>query len=148
MDQTQPAKSIGEIAEAMKDIDFAMLNTHTEGGQIGARPMSNNREVEYDGESVYFTWQDNLMVADIERDPKVGLSFQGKGSFTGKPGMFIAVEGEAAIVRDKARFAAHWNKELDRWFEQGPDTPGVVMIQVRASRIAYWDGDEEGELKL
>ena len=51
-------------------------------------------------------------------------------------------------MRDKARFAEHWDKSLDRWFPQGIDTPGMVMIEVDANRIHYWDGEDEGEVKL
>jgi len=40
-----------EIAELMRDIDFVMLQTRTGGGKIAGRPMSNNRDVEYDGAS-------------------------------------------------------------------------------------------------
>lgn len=144
--KTTGDKSLADIAKAMKDIDFVMLNTHTSNGKIGARPMSNNREVDYDGDSYYFTWADSRMAKDMVADPNVGLSFQQDSSLFGKPGMFVAIEGMAQVVRDKTAFADHWSKDLDRWFEQGVDTPGLVMIHVRAQRIAYWDGKDEGEL--
>lgn len=51
-------------------------------------------------------------------------------------------------VRDKARFAEHWDKDLDVWFEDGIDTPGLVMIHVKAERIHYWDGKDDGEVVL
>lgn len=148
MAEKAPQQHLGHIAKAMKDIDFVMLNTHAEGGQIGARPMSNNRQVDYDGDSYFFTWEDCRMVRDIGRDPRVGLSLQGKGSPDGAPGIFIAVEGEARVVRDKARFAEHWTDELRRWFTDGVDTPGMVMLHVDATRIAYWDGEEEGDFAV
>lgn len=138
--------TIADLAEKMKDIDFAMLSTHTLNGAIGSRPMSNNREVAYDGTSWYFTWEDALMVDDIGRDPKVSLSFLGKAGLLGMRPFFVAVEGVADVVRDRAQFAAHWTKDLDRWFTEGPATPGVVMIRIRATRIHYWDGAEEGEI--
>ena len=141
-------KTLSDLAEGMRDIDFAMLATHGPDGSIAARPMSNNREVEYDGDSYYFTWEDSLMVADIGRDPKVALTFQGKAGMLGMRPFFVAVEGNADIVRDKARFAEHWSDGLDRWFEQGVDTPGVVMIHVNATRVHYWDGEDEGEAEL
>lgn len=28
------------------------------------------------------------------------------------------------------------------------DTPGLVMIAVRATRIEYWDGEESGEIAV
>ncbi|WP_336987202.1 pyridoxamine 5'-phosphate oxidase family protein [Altererythrobacter aquiaggeris] len=136
------------IAKAMKDIDFAMLNTHTANGQIGARPMSNNRQVDFDGDSYYFTWEDCRMVDDIKADPKVGLSLQGAPSPKGAPGIFISVEGKAEIVRDKEAFKKHWVKDLERWFKDGVDTEGMVMLHVHATRAAYWDGEDEGDFDI
>ena len=141
-------KTLSDLAEGMRDIDFTMLATHGPDGTIAARPMSNNREVDYDGDSYYFTWDSSLMVADIGRDPGVTLTFQGKAGLLGMRPFFVAVEGDADVIRDKARFAEHWTKGLDRWFDQGVDTPGLAMIHVRATRIHYWDGEDEGEVKL
>lgn len=138
--------TLSDLAEAMRDIDFAMLSTRTEGGDIAARPMSNNRDVSYDGDSFFFTYEEARTVSDIERNPKVGLSFQGKAGLLGKPPLFIAVEGTAELIRDKAQFEAHWNSDLDYWFEDGIETPGVVLIKVHADRIHYWNGRDEGDV--
>jgi general stress protein 26 len=144
-------KTLAEISEAMRDVDFCMLVTRAQDGSLGGRPMSNNREVEFEGTSWFFTYDYHRSVADIGRDASVGLSYQGKAGLmgvVGKPGMFIHVEAEARLVRDKARFAEHWDKELDRWFPQGIDTAGIVLIEARAKRIHYWDGMDEGEVSL
>ena len=142
------SRTLADIAEAMRDIDFAMLVTHGPDGALAARPMSNNREVAFDGDSFYFTWADSLMVADISRDSGVTLTFQGKAGLLGMRPFFVAVEGRAEIVRDRAQFAEHWNDELDRWFKQGIDTPNLAMIHVHAGRLSWWDGDEDGTLEL
>ncbi len=140
--------SLSDLSEKMRDMDIAMLSTHTDGGAIASRPMSNNREVDYDGDSYYFTWDKSRMVADIERDPKVSLSFHGSSGLLGSTPFLIAVEGRAEVIRDKARFEEHWNSDLERYFEDGIDTPGVVMIKVRATRLHYWNGEEDGEVRL
>jgi len=140
--------SLAEISKKLRDIDFAILSTRTEGGAIAGRPMSNNREVDFDGDSWFFTCDETRMVADIVRDPQVGLGYQGKAGALGMRPFFVAVEGRAELIRDTARFAEHWTKGLDRWFEQGVDTPGLVLVKVTAERLHYWDGYEEGELKL
>ncbi len=140
--------TLADISEAMQDIDFAMLLTRTEGGDIAGRPMSNNAEVDYDGDSFYFSYADTRTVDDIKRDPKVGLAFQGAKSLLGKPGIMIHVEGRADLIHDKAVMAEHWTSGLDRWFEQGVETPGIVLIKVHAGRIHYWDGEDEGEVKI
>ncbi len=141
-------KTLPELSKAMGKIDFAMLTTRTEGGQLATRPMSNNGEVEWKGDSFYFTYDDARTVGDIERDRHVALSFQGSAGLLGKPPLFVAVEGEASIIRDKADFAEHWTPDLERWFPQGIDTPSIALIQVHAVRVHYWDGEDEGEVMV
>lgn len=140
--------TLKDIAKAMADIDFCMLSTRTEGGQIAARPMSNNGQVEYEGDSYFFSYEEARSIRDIERDPHVGLSFQGKKGLLGKPPLFLAVEGEAELIRDKAEFEKHWVSELEYWFKDGIDTPNLVLVKVHANRIHYWDGTDEGEVRV
>lgn len=141
-------KTLSDISEAMRDIDFCMLATHTSSGSIAARPMSNNREVDYDGDSYFFACDSVHSIGEMEADPNVSLTFQGKDHLLGRPGIFIAIEGKAELSRDKALFAEHWTDGLDRWFPQGVDTPGLVLIKVHANRLHYWDGEDEGDVNL
>jgi general stress protein 26 len=138
-------RTLKEISERMAGIDIAILSTHTENGQIANRPMSNNGDVAYDGTSYYFTFEQARAVHDIQADPNVALGFAGKGGIF-FDAIYVAVEGSAELVRDKAAFKAHWTSDLDRWFEKGVDTPNIVLIKVKAMRITYWDGEEEGEV--
>ncbi|GAA4715040.1 pyridoxamine 5'-phosphate oxidase family protein [Sphingomonas lutea] len=139
---------LSDISEKMRDIDFTMLSTRTSDGAIAARPMSNNRQVDYDGDSYFFTCDDTGTVKDISSDPNVGLGFQAKSGLLNMKPFFIAVEGKAELIKDKGQFAEHWTKDLDAWFKEGIDTPGLTMVKVRATRIHYWDGYDEGEIKL
>ena len=140
--------TLPEISEKMRDIDFAVLTTRSDGGALAGRPMSNNREVEFDGDAFFFTCGDTRTVGDIERDPQVSLAYQGKSGMLGMKPLFITVEGRAELIRDKGEFAEHWTKDLDAWFKQGIDTPGLTLIKVNAERLHYWDGFSEGEVKL
>ena len=140
--------TLEDISERMRDIDFVMLSTRTSQGAIAARPMSNNRQVEYEGDNYFFTCQDTGTVRDITGDPNVGLGFQGKSGALGMKPFFITIEGTAEMIRDKARFAEHWTKDLDDWFKEGIDTPGLLLIKVHADRLHYWDGYSEGEIDL
>ncbi|QSR19396.1 pyridoxamine 5'-phosphate oxidase family protein [Novosphingobium sp. KA1] len=140
--------SLAELSNKIKDIDFAMLATHTRGGAIAARPMSNNREVDYQGTAWFFTKETALIVADIEADPKILLSYQGKSELLGQRPFFLAVEGHARLIRDKAALAEHWTDGLDRWWPEGPETPGLVLIEARGERAHYWEEEEEGEIVL
>lgn len=140
--------ALRDLSHKMSDIDFAMLLTRGANGAIAGRPMSNNGDVEYKGDSYFFTFEKSHTVDDIQRDATVSLSFTGpKGLFGTRP-LFIAVEGQAELIRDKVAFARHWTNSLDHWFKDGIDTAGIVLIKVHAARIHYWDGEEEGEVTI
>ncbi len=140
--------TIADLSKMMADIDFATMSTTAVTGGITSRPMSNNRDVEFQGDAYFFAYESSAKIAEIERDASTSLSYAGsKGLLLGTP-LFIAVMGRSTLIRDKADFAAHWTKELDRWFPQGIDTPGVILIKVHASRIRYWIGEDQGELTV
>ncbi len=132
-----------QLAAKMRGLDMAMLSTHTSRGHIASRPMSNNGEVDYDGSSHYFTWAESRMAKDIERDAKVSIEFQ---HGTGGDFLFVQVQGTAQLLTSKNAMKDHWHAELDRWFTDGLDTEGLVMIRVDASRISYWSADGDGQI--
>lgn len=136
------AYSLKELSDKMQDIDFCMLTTRDATGSLSCRPMSNNGDVEYDGDSWFFSYEDTRKIRAIESDPNVVLSFTGSPSLLGRPGIFITIAGSASLIREKAQFEKHWVKDLDIWFPQGIDTPGLVLLKVHADHIEYWDGDE------
>jgi len=140
--------TLEEIAKEMKSIDFTMLSTRTSDDAISSRPMSNNGDVEYDGDSWFFAKTGHRAVADIRANPKVGLTLQGSKGLLGAPPIFIAIEGRAELITDKAQFKAHWTPDIERWAERGIDTPDLILLKVHADRVHYWKGEDEGEVKL
>lgn len=140
--------TLGDIAEKMADIDFCMLATQEAGSSVTGRPMSNNGDVDYDGDSWFFAYEQSAKIRQLEANDNVTLTFAGAKRLLGAPGVFLSVEGRAELVRDKAAFDAHYHKGLDRWFPQGTDTPGMILIKVNARKIRYWDGEDEGTLAL
>ena len=141
-------RTLADLSKKLRDIDFVMLITRAENGDLAGRPMSNNRQVEYDGTSWFFTDEETLTVAQIRREPRVSLSAQGAKGLLGKPPFFLLAEGDAEIIQDKTAFQEHWTPDLERWFAKGVDTPGLALIKVGARRIHWWDGEEDGELKV
>lgn len=111
--------------------------------------MSNNREVDWDGDNWCFIWDDAVMVADIERDP------QGHAEFSGDRWH----ARDAAVVRHDRRRRRHGTRPhairypLDQGARplvqgRGQMRPALAMIQVRATRAHYWNGEDEGEVAL
>lgn len=136
-----------DLASKIKKIDFCMFSTHG-AGKITSRPMSNNGDVEYDGDSWFFSYADTRKISEINGSNDVSLTFTEPPGILGKPGIFIAIQGIASIVTDKGAFEAHWISGLDRWFPDGIETPGLVLIKVTAASIVYWDGEENGEVEV
>lgn len=140
--------TLHDIAREMKDIDFGMLSTWNGTGAISSRPMSNNGDVDFDGDCFFFSYEDTRKAADIRQTPGVSLTFSKAPSLLGKPGIFIAVQGDALLSKDKTEFQQHWVDSLDRWFPDGIETEGLVMIKVVGKRVDYWDGNANGTIAI
>ena len=125
------------VAERMRDLDIGILTTR-DGDGLASRPMSNNRQVEYDGDTWFFAPREGGMVRQIEADPIVALGYSAT-----ERGVWVAVDAEAEIDDDPGHKRERWFEELRQWFPDGPEDPGVVLIRVRAQRVRAWgrDGD-------
>jgi general stress protein 26 len=134
--------NLNDISSKMRKLDICMMSTQTLRGNIASRPMSNNGDVEYDGNSYFFSFNESRAVKALEENAHVNLSFNGKN------GLYISLSGKAKLVTDRAKLEKHWQDQLNQWFSEGINTKGIVMIHVKASHIKYWQGDEDGEVKL
>ena len=129
------------VAERMRDLDICMLSTR-DGDRIATRPMSNNGQVDFDGESWFFAPRDSSMVRQIETEPSVGIGYSATES-----GTWIAMEAEAEIIDDERTKRERWFEELGRWFENGPDDPEVVLIRASATRVRAWGGEDDLDIR-
>jgi general stress protein 26 len=137
------AAPIKKVAKLMRDLDFCMFTTLPGRGGTRSRPMSNNREVEFDGDVWFFSAAHSRKVRDITSNPNVQLSYVDL-----KGWRFISVTGKARIVRDAEKKQQLWMKELEQWFDEGPDSKDIVLIKVTPTVIAYWTRNAAGELRL
>ena len=67
--------TLSDLSKKMAKLDFAMLGTHSATGGITARPMSNNGDVDYDGDSYFFAYEQSRQNAEITAQPEVLLSY-------------------------------------------------------------------------
>jgi general stress protein 26 len=139
------SKALDDLAEVMRGIDLCMMTSHRADGSLHTRPMSNNGEVDFEGDAWFFTSRETPKVQELEADPRVGLSYVGGSK---RAPVWVAVSGVAEIVDDAETKKELWLKELDRWFEDGPEDPGVVLIHVRGARATWWRGEDQGEVDL
>jgi general stress protein 26 len=140
-------KNLADIAEEMAGTDIAILSTHTENDKIANRPVSNNGDVSSDGTSYYFTYDRLARWRTSNEIQKVVLGFASEGGIF-SDGIYVAVEGSTQLIREKTAFQQHWTNDLDNWFDKGLDTPGIVLIKVKATRAPCWKGRDESEVDL
>ena len=131
------------MARLMRDVDFCMFTTHTSRGRLRARPMSNNGAVEFDGDVWFFSAADCRKVREIKANPIVQLSYADLDGWR-----FVSMTGKAKVVRDLEKKQELWQKELERWFEDGPESEAIVLLKVTPSSVSYWTKTDEGELNL
>ena len=53
---------LSDIAAKMRKLDICMMTTLAENGQLTSRPMSNNGDVEYDGNSYFYSFEESEVV--------------------------------------------------------------------------------------
>lgn len=141
-DKTAEKLSIEKLSKMMAKQDIAMLVTR-HGDDSAVRPMSNNREVEFDGDTHFFTTADTTTVEDIKKHDRVSVTYQDTDD-----DIFIALTGTAKLHTDHDVLRKHWKDQLENWFENGIETKGLTLVEVNAERVHYWIGRKEGELTL
>ena len=145
MTETQGREAIPQIAQLLNKIDICLFATRGEGGQLHARPMSNNSQVEWDGDSWFFAPSDGRLVSELESDPTAVTAYRAEEGYT-----FVSVSGTAEIEADPKLKKRFWLEELERWFPNGPEDPNVSLIRVRADHAEWWgeQGDGSADLRV
>ncbi len=128
---------VSRLREIVKAVDICMLTTVDERGDLHSRPMSNNRDVEFDGDLWFFTYGSSLKADEVGRVPKVNASFADVDAQ-----LYASLTGHAEVVRDRAKIEELWKPQLRAWFPDGVDTPDIALLKVTVERAEYWDGSQ------
>jgi len=123
-----------KLRELVKEIDFCMLTTIDEGGDLHSRPMSSNGDIDADGDLWFFTNASSHKVSEIAKLPKVNVSFADPDNQR-----YISVSGTAQLVRDRAKIDELWRPEFKMWFPEGKDDPEIALLRVSLEKAEYWD---------
>ncbi|WP_440460997.1 pyridoxamine 5'-phosphate oxidase family protein [Rhodococcoides corynebacterioides] len=123
-------QSRAHVVELLSDATLCMFTTTSTDGHLIARPMAL-QETEFDGDLWFFAAADSRKVADIGANPSVGISFQSGTSW-------VSVSGRASVVRDDAKKKELWSQGVAAWFQDGPESDGIVLLKVEAEGAEYW----------
>lgn len=98
--------TLNGIARQMRTLDICMMVTRSPRGLLNSRPMSNNGDVSYKGESYFFSYEGSQKINDITANPQVSLNFEGEKE------MYITITGKAKLIRNRAQLEDHWKDSL------------------------------------
>ena len=138
-EQTDPVTRIAELVERAR---ICMLTTMTLDGRHVARPMAV-QEVEFDGDLWFFASSDSAKAAEIMAHRQVNVSFSND-----KASEWTSIAGTAEVVEDRQKAEELWSAPLKTWFPEGLDTPGLILLKVRAETAEYWDAPNSKVVQL
>ena len=131
------AEKLDKLREIVKAVDICMLTTVDEHGDLHSRPMSNNGDIEPDGDLWFFTYGSSHKVDEVGRTPKVNANFS---DVDGQ--QYASLTGRAEVVRDRAKIEELWQPQLKAWFPDGVDTPDIALLKVSVEKAEYWDASQ------
>ncbi|MDY0909167.1 pyridoxamine 5'-phosphate oxidase family protein [Microbacterium sp. CFBP9034] len=128
-------EAIARVKELVEDIDFTMLTTKDPAGNLVSRPMST-RQMDDAGDIWFFTLDQTKKVAEAEADPEhdVGLAY-----IDPKGHRYVSVAGRATVVHDHGKMKELYSSDLEIWFEDGLDTPGIALLRVTPVECEFWE---------
>lgn len=125
-------ESMNKIGDMVNKIKVAMMMTENENGDFHSRPMAT-QEYYLDGNLWFFAERDSEVVQDILRNPRVNLAYADGANY-------LSIAGEAKITSDVQQKKDFWQDSLKLWFDDGPESPNLILIHVQGKSAQYWDG--------
>ena len=113
----------------MKQFEFCMMQIVGGHGSPCCRQMSNNGDVEYDGSSWFYTFEQSDKINQIETNPSVSLIFLIENM------LFIHLYGIAKIIKQKSILTQRWQQNLKGWFANAVEKSGIVLLKIEAKNI-------------
>jgi general stress protein 26 len=133
-----------EAVGKMRDIIDAAASTCLFATNLTSIPFHlcpmQAQDVENDGTLWFFSGADSVHNANIERDPRVQLTF-----CNGSKHEYLAVYGRAEITQDIHKVDELWTPAVKTWFPLGKDDPNLTLVSVHPEKVHYWD-TKDGKL--
>ena len=131
---TTQADDLQKLRDMVKEIDFCMLTTIDEEGDLRSRPMSVNGDIDPDGDLWFFTAASSHKVSEVQESPMVNVSFADP-----KDQRYVSISGTAELIRDRGKIEELWKPEFKIWFPKGTDDPDIALLRINLKKAEYWD---------
>ncbi len=126
-------ESVKKIGEFIKEINFTMMTTIDENGELQSRPMATQK-AEFDGTVWFFTYEDTHKIEHIKANQHVNLAYSSPADQT-----YVSLKGNAVMLKDRNKMEELWSPELKAWFPDGLETDGITLMKVTVETAEYWD---------
>lgn len=126
-------ESIKKIGEFINEIDFTMMTTIDDNGELQSRPMSTQK-AEFDGTVWFFTYEDTTKIEHIKANQHINLAYSSPDDQT-----YVSLKGNAIMLKDRNKMEELWSPELKAWFPDGLETDGITLMKVTVETAEYWD---------
>ncbi len=122
-----------ELWERIEKVRPAMMTTVESDGLFRSRPMWTQGN-EFDGTLWFFVSDDGPLARELERNPRVGISYAAPNK-----DLYVSVSGRAELVYDRNKADELWNMYAEAWFPEGVDDPHLGLLRVDVEQAQYWE---------
>src|ERR1700733_5043865 len=126
------AGDMTELIWIIQEIRIALLTTRGRESQFHTRPVQTLK-VEADGTLWFFTDWTSPKVTELHHDVRVSLGY----ADTVK-NVYVALSGEARLVRDPQKAKELWSMEQRAYYPDGPDDERLALLRVAILHAEYW----------
>ena len=130
-----------KIAELLKGIHIAMINTVGTDGSISSRPMAVQGKP-FDGKLWFLTRVSSEKVDEILQDQHVTLTLTDTSD-----AKYLVLKGRATISQDRAKIGELWNSMYKAWFPKGEADPEIAVLRVDVAEAEYWQASSSSLIR-
>src|SRR5690349_1384939 len=129
-------EAIDKLKSLVSDINICLFctNLRIDDGAT-CRPMAAQHVCDQ-GNVWFFSEKNSDKNKEIQQNKNVQLFFSHPGKSS-----YLVVNGEAEIIKDRAKTEELWTPLVKTWFPEGKDDPNISIIKVKPTMAYYWDTD-------
>ena len=134
-------EGLKKIADLLKGIHMAMINTVAADGSISSRPMAVQDKT-FDGKLWFLTRVSSEKVDEIQQDQHVTLTLTDPSD-----AKYLVLKGRATVSQDRAKIKELWNSMYKAWFPEGESDPEIAVLRVDVTEAEYWQASSSSLLR-
>lgn len=121
-----------EVYDLIKEHDIGMMTNINEDGKLVSHPMTRQGDLK-DESLWFFSKLNSEKVRELIKNNSVNVSFSDDD--------YISISGKVEIVNDVRTKKELWSKELETFYEGGPESDQIILLKVKIDSLEYWTSE-------